>query len=126
MLFFLIEATSEIYGPRVYSLSYLPSRSIFILFYFRSISPKTQKYLAALFLYLFYFLYCEIYLSNLLQNKSTFYPGGIASICSLCVGTVYVVLHGSPTGSITLVSSLGEIPTVAVLHHTFLFGEILT
>ena len=30
---------------------------------------------------------------------------------------------GPPTGSITLVSSLREIPTVAVLHHAFLFGE---
>ena len=50
----------------------------------------------------------------------------VASICSLCAGAVYVVLRGSPTGSITLVSSLTEIPTVAVLHHPFLFGEILT
>ena len=47
----------------------------------------------------------------------------VASICSLCAGVVYVVLRGSPTGSITLVSSLGEIPTVVVLHHPFLFRE---
>ena len=38
----------------------------------------------------------------------------------------YVVFLGSPTGLITLVSSLREIPTVAVLHHPFLFGEIPT
>ena len=50
----------------------------------------------------------------------------VASICSLCACVVYVVLLGSPTGSITLVSSLREIPTVAVLHHPFLFGEIPT
>ena len=50
----------------------------------------------------------------------------VASICSLYAGAVCVVLRGSPTGSITLVSSLGEIPTVVVLHHPFLFGEILT
>ena len=37
-----------------------------------------------------------------------------------------MVLRGSPTGSIILVSSLREIPTVAVLHHPFLFGEIPT
>ena len=43
----------------------------------------------------------------------------------LCAGAVYVVLLGSPTGSITLVSHLREIPTAAVLHHPFLFGEIL-
>ena len=50
----------------------------------------------------------------------------VASICSLCAGAIYVVLRGSHTGSITLVSSLREIPTVAMLHQPFLFGEILT
>ena len=50
----------------------------------------------------------------------------VASGCYLFVGAVYVVLLGSPTGSITLVSSLREIPTAAVLHHPFLFGEIPT
>ena len=45
---------------------------------------------------------------------------------SLCAVAVYVVLRGSPTGSITLDSSLREIPTVAVLHNPFLFGEIPT
>ena len=50
----------------------------------------------------------------------------VASICYLCAGAVHVVLHGSPTGSITLVSSVREIPTVVVLHHPFLFGEIPT
>ena len=34
----------------------------------------------------------------------------VASICYLCAGTVYIVLRGSPTGLITLVSSLREIP----------------
>ena len=67
MLFFSREATSEIYGPRVYSLSYLPSRSILFAFIFTSIFPKTQKYLAALYFILHLF---EIYLSNL----SYFYP----------------------------------------------------
>ena len=50
----------------------------------------------------------------------------VASICSLCEGTIYIVLRGSPTSSITLVSLLREIPTVVVLHHPFLFGEIPT
>ena len=50
----------------------------------------------------------------------------VASICSLCAGTIYTVLCGSPTGAITLVSSLREIPTVVVLHHPFLFVEIPT
>ena len=47
----------------------------------------------------------------------------VARICYLCAGAVYVVLLGSPTGSITLVSYLREIPTAAVLHHPFLFGK---
>ena len=50
----------------------------------------------------------------------------VASICYLCAGVVHVVLRGSPTGSITLVSSLREIPIIVVLHHPFLFGEIPT
>ena len=50
----------------------------------------------------------------------------VAWICYLCAGAVYVVLLGSPTSSITLVSYLREIPTAAMLHHPFLFGEIPT
>ena len=50
----------------------------------------------------------------------------VARCCYLCAGAVYVVLLGSPTGSITLVSYLREIPTAAMLHHPFLFGEIPT
>ena len=50
-------------------------------------------------------------------NQSIFYPRGIdnpsftwvTSICSLCAGTVYIVLRGSPTDSISLVSSLRKI-----------------
>ena len=52
--------------------------------------------------------------------------GRVASICYLCAAAVYVVLCGSPTGSITLVSSLREIPTIVVLHHPFLFEKIPT
>ena len=67
-------------------------------------------------------------------NFSRRYPKGIdnpfymwvASICYLCAGAVHVVLRGSPTGSITLVSSLREIPIIVMLHHPILFGEIPT
>ena len=103
-------------------------------FIFRSIKPKIQKYLAAI-----YFILCSIYqylqLSHVrLSIYGTVTPKGltthftcrVASICYLCAGVVYVVLLGSPTGSITLVSSLREIPTVAVLDHPFLFREIPT
>ena len=40
----------------------------------------------------------------------------VARCCCLCAGVAYVVLLGSPTGSITLVPFLSEIPTAAVLH----------
>ena len=52
-------------------------RSISYHIIFRSIILKTQKYLAALFLYLFYFVSCQIYLSNLIQFNLSQYWGGI-------------------------------------------------
>ena len=103
-------------------------------FIFISIKPKIEKYLAAL-----YFIWCSIYqylqLSHVClpifgavarKGLTTPLTRRVASICYLCAGAVYVVLLGSPTGSITLVSSLREIPTVDVVHHPFLFGEIPT
>ena len=82
-----------------------------------------------------------IYLFNLLQLSPVHAPISgtvtrkglttpltrqVVSDCYLCAGAVYVVLLGSPTGSITLVSFMREIPTAVVLHHPFLFGEIPT
>ena len=70
---------------------------------------------------LLHFILFAIYLSNLLQLYPVLLPISgavtrkglttpltcwVASICYLCVGVVYVVLLGSPTGLITLVSSL--------------------
>jgi hypothetical protein len=49
-----------------------------------------------------------------------------ARVCYLCAGAAYVVLLGSPTGSITLVSWLREILGPTVLHHPLLLGEIPT
>ena len=114
-------------------LFYLP-------FIFRSIKPKIQKYLAAI-----YFIWRSIYQStkNLFMSVfpswaaatrkglttpfiSCLFAYQVASICYLCAGAFYVVFLGSPTGSINLVSYLREIPTAAVLHHPFLFGEIPT
>ena len=88
-----------------------------------------------------HFILFAIYLSNLLQLSPVHLPISgavtrkglttpltrrVASNCYLCAGDVYVMLRGSPTGSITLVSSLREIPTIAILHHPFLFEEIPT
>ena len=103
-------------------------------FIFRSIKPKIQKYLATI-----YFIWRSIYqylqlshvrlpISGAVTRKGLTTPltRRVARSCYLCAGAVYVVLLGSPTGSITLVSYLREIPTAAVLHHPFLFGEIPT
>ena len=108
-------------------LFYLP-------FIFRSIKPKIQKYLAAIYLFrdlfilstTFYLMLFAYLRRRTRKGLTTPLTRRVASICYLCAGVVYVVLLGSPTGSITLVSSLREIPTVAVLHHPFLFGEIPT
>ena len=107
---------------------------LFLCFYFQIYKPKIQKYLAAL-----YFIWRSIYqylqLSHVRlpisgavtrMGLTTPFTRRVVSSCYLCAGAVYVVLLGSPTGSITLVSYLREIPTTAVLHHPFLFGEIPT
>ena len=110
LCYFLREATSEIYDPQVYSLSYLLFDLLFANFIFRSIIPKTQ--LASLFYYLFYFTFYRELFIQCTTNLSLFFTveglttpltRRVASICSLCAGTVYIVLLGSPTGLITLV-----------------------
>ena len=103
-------------------------------FLFRSIKPKILKYFDA-----FYFI-CDVVFQNITTFSHQHAISGavtrkglktpltrrVARCCYLCAGVVYVVLIGSPIGSITLVSYLREIPTAAVLHHPFLFGEIPT
>ena len=69
--------------------------------------------------------YNLIYL-NIEEGLTTPLTHWVASFCCLCAGVVYIVLLGSPTGLMTLVSALREIPTAPVVHHPFLFGEILT
>ena len=80
-------------------------------FIFRSINPKTQKYFTAL-----YFIY-DLFIQSITtisrprtvsaavtrKGLTTPLTRWVASISYLCVGAVYVVLLGSPTGSITLV-----------------------
>ena len=106
----------------------------YLHFIFRATKPKIQKYLAAI-----YFIWCSIYqylqlshvrlpISGAVTRKGLTTPltRWVARICYLCQVAVYVVLLGSPTGSITLISSLREVPSVIVLHHPFLFVEIPT
>ena len=94
----------------------------FILIYF--ISRSRKIYLSNLS----YFYPVHLPISGAVTRKGLTTPltRRVASICYLCAGVVHVVLRGSPTGLITLVSSPREIPTVDVLHHPFLFGEIPT
>ena len=101
-------------------------------FLFRSIKTKIQKYLVAI-----HFIWHSIYQSTTNLPHALCLSWGavprkglttpltcrVARCCYLCAGDVYVVLLGFPTGSITLVSYLSEIPTVVVLHYPFLFGE---
>ena len=124
LLFFSREATSETYGPRV-SFSYICLCDLlFLCFFSRSIKPKIQKYFAAL-----YFI-CDLFIQSITTSSHHHAISGavprkglttpltrrVARCCYLCTGAVYVVLLGSPTGSITLVSYLREIPTAAILH----------
>ena len=133
LLFFSREATSETYGPRV-SFHHICLCDLFSLaFIFRSIKPNIKKYFAAIYLFRYLFILSTTFTSRYLpilrrrtrKGLTTPLTRRVVSGYYLCAGDVYVLLLGSPTGSITLVSSLREIPTVAILHHPFLFGEIL-
>ena len=133
MLFFSREATSENYGHGV--SSYHICLLYFYLLLFSDLLIQKHKNTLLQFLFIYFISRSrEIYLSNYYNVIYLFTREGlttpllrrVASICSLCAGAVYVVLRGSPTGLVTLVSSLREIPTAAVLHHPFLFGEIPT
>ena len=94
------EATSEIYGPRVYFLSYC-----FQIYYFK----KPKNTLLHFFIFLCFFFRSMYPISHNLihlnteEGLTTPLTRWVASICSLCAGTVYIVLLGSPTRLITLV-----------------------
>ena len=115
MLFFVREATGEIYGPRVSSLLYLPSRSTFICFYFQIYISKNPKIPCC---NLLFFILSPVPTRSIYPNYyKIIYPFTreglttpplrlVVSICYLCVDADHVVLLGSPTSSITLVSSL--------------------
>ena len=110
------------------SSSYISLRSTFPLHFYSDL--LYQKYKNTFL----HFILFAIYYFNLLQISGIITRKGlttpltrrVARCCYLCAGAVCVVLVGSPNGSITLVSSPREIPTVAVLHHPFLFREIPT
>ena len=138
LLFFLREATSETYDPGSLSHIICLCDLFYFPFIFRSIKPKNTRIPCCnLFLFILFgvryinllqFIHICLPIFGAVTRKGLTTPliRQVASICYLCAGAVYVLLLGSPTSSITLVSSLREIPTVVVLHHPFLFGEIPT
>ena len=138
LLFFSTEATSETYGPRIFFLIYLLAIYFYFAFLFRYIKPKIQKYLAAFYLYLFYLAFdLSIYynlshvrlpISGAVTRKGLTTPltRRVARCCYLCADVVYVVLLGSPTGSIPWFHHRGKHSIVTVLHHPSLSEEIPT
>ena len=113
--YFLRQATSEIYDPGsilyhiCFPFYFLPLLFSYLLF-------KNPKIPCFNFICIFYFMFCQdifiqsiTTLSSQLDNFWPRYPKKglitpymrrVASICSLCAGTVYIVLLGSPTGLI--------------------------
>ena len=121
-------------GP--WSLFIIFAFAIYFLLHLFSdlLKQKFKKYLAAIYLFRDLFILssnlphflCLSWGAVPRKELTTPLTRRVARSCYLCAGVVYVVLLGTPTGSITLVSYLREIPTTVVLHHPFLFGEIPT
>ena len=93
----LREATSETYGPGVYFPSYKsPDNKLFL-------APFILLSLLILFRILsrsiYPISYKTIYIFTV-EGLTTPLTCRVASICSLCADTVYIVLLGSPTGLI--------------------------
>ena len=122
------------------SLSHIFAFGIYFsfAFIFRSIKPKIQKYLAAIYSNLFYLAFdLSIYynLSHvrlpILRHRTPkridnpFNTSGCEDLLSVCRGCLRCVAWFS-----YLFDYLGlimrEIPTIVALHHPFLFGEIPT
>ena len=99
---------------------------LFICIYYFQIyiikNPKIHRLILFAFI-LFASTNLSLYQSFTWEGLTTPLLRRVASICSLCAGTIYIVLLGSPTGSITLVSQLREISTFDVLHHPLILGE---
>ena len=80
MCYFLREATSEIYGPRVYSLSFLRSDLLFafeiyfyLLLFLDLLFQKIKNTLLHLFLFVLHFL-MRVYLRSIYPIYHKFYP----------------------------------------------------
>ena len=132
MLFFLREATSEIYGTGSL-LYYICLCDLFLFaFIFRSINPKIQKYFAALYFICGLFIQSIITFFRPLVDFWRRYSKGIDNpfntpcceylwfMCRSCLRCVAWFSYWFDNLGLIM----REIPTVVVLHHPFLFGEI--
>src|SRR5215216_1318554 len=119
----LVKPTAPRSLPNIFSFAIYFSLLLFSDLYLQKPKNTLLQFICIYFI----LCSCEIYLSKLLQKYLSFTREGLTTPLLrrvLCVaGAVYVVLLDSPTSSITLVSSLREIPIAAVLHHPFLFGK---
>ena len=97
LLFFSREATSEIYGPGVSYLLYLPLWSILFAFIFISIKPKipccTLFYLRSIYS-IYYNFTRPLPISGAVTRKGLTTPltRRVARCCYLCAGAGYIVL----------------------------------
>ena len=134
LLFFSREATSETYGLRV-SFHHICLCDLFCFaFIFRYIKPKIKVPCCNLFVlrsiypiyhfYLTLFAYLEAPYPEGIDNP--FNTSGCKYLLFVCRCCLRGVRRFSYWFDNLLVSSLREIPTVAILHHPFLFGEITT
>ena len=122
------------------SLSHIFAFAIYFsfAFIFRSIKPEIQKYLAAIYSYLFYLAFDLstyykfisrpfAYLRRRIPEgiDIPFYTSGCEHLLFVCRGCLRCVAWFSYWFD-NLGSYLREIPIAIVLHHPFLFGEIPT
>ena len=92
-----------------FPIYYLPFRYIFICFCFQIYYSKNPKVPCCTFLLLILFcvlsrsiypIYQKLIYLFTVEGLTTPLTRRVASICSLCAGSVYIVLLGSPTGLI--------------------------
>ena len=99
LLFFSREATSETYGPPVSSYHICLCDLFSFAFIFRSIEPKIQKYLAAIYLFCDLFILSTTFYLMLFAYLEAPYPEGIdnpfnTSGCEYLLFVCRCYLHG--------------------------------
>ena len=110
MFSFKREASSETYGPRVYFPSYI----------FRSIKPKTQKYIAAIYLPLLYFAFYLSFITISTRSQSCKWRWRDWQLLFRVVCKCLLVCAGASIGDL-LVPPAGLIPCFLTEGNTYLY-----